>query len=302
MLPFEIAAALISVLAALAAMVTAFARPLRQPQARPVALSPFAAGPATSGAAPAPAPAPAPTPAQGRIDAGCRTLQLGIDEITGACTEMVSQARAQNDLLARARARLEEDTGATRSSSIRHGLDAGEETRAALHHIATETQDLAAIAAQIEALAYQTNLLALNAGVEAARAGDAGQGFAQVAGEARSLAQRSAEAAREIKARLTGNGERIASQARSLAGLVETLAKAGASQAETFADLASLLVDPEPAQPAPPSSPLQADKTLPFGLQADSLMEQLGRFRLDKPAPDPALAVRPRRNEDWSEF
>ncbi|MBB3228552.1 methyl-accepting chemotaxis protein [Luteibacter sp. Sphag1AF] len=79
----------------------------------------------------------------------------------------------------------------------------------AMQRISEASRDIGEIAVLIDEIAFQTNLLALNAAVEAARAGEQGRGFAVVATEVRSLAQRSAKAARDIKSIINETGERV---------------------------------------------------------------------------------------------
>ncbi len=79
----------------------------------------------------------------------------------------------------------------------------------AMDAIEKSSQEIGQIINVIDGIAFQTNLLALNAGVEAARAGDAGRGFAVVANEVRALAQRSADAAKDIKSLITTSSEQV---------------------------------------------------------------------------------------------
>lgn len=92
----------------------------------------------------------------------------------------------------------------------------------AMAAIATSAEEISSIVGLIDGIAFQTNLLALNAGVEAARAGDAGKGFAVVATEVRALAQRSADAARDIRALISTSSNQV-SHGVNLVGQAGTL-------------------------------------------------------------------------------
>jgi len=117
----------------------------------------------------------------------------------------------------------------------------------AMNDIHRSAQEIGKIISVIDGIAFQTNLLALNAGVEAARAGDAGRGFAVVANEVRALAQRSAEAALDIK-KLIGESSAQAERGVDLVGQTgDTFARIVGKVGE-IAELASSIADVARAQ------------------------------------------------------
>jgi methyl-accepting chemotaxis protein len=93
----------------------------------------------------------------------------------------------------------------------------------AMSQIEASSKQIGQIIGVIDEIAFQTNLLALNAGVEAARAGDAGRGFAVVAQEVRALAQRSADAAREIKTLISNSNDHVEAGVRLVGETGEAL-------------------------------------------------------------------------------
>ena len=121
---------------------------------------------------------------------------------------------AQLNLLAKEAAASTSEAGRAVASARKEAEQSGSVVRqavSAMGEIEASSRGIGNIISVIDEIAFQTNLLALNAGVEAARAGDAGRGFAVVATEVRALAQRSADAAKEIKTLVSTSGAQVGS-------------------------------------------------------------------------------------------
>ncbi|MBO9706980.1 MAG: HAMP domain-containing protein [Caulobacter sp.] len=161
------------------------------------------------------------------------SIGSGSDEIASAADDLSRRSEQQAASLEETAAALDEITatvkrssaGAVEASRVVGSTRADAERSAvvvrgavdAMNEIEKSSQSISQIIGVIDEIAFQTNLLALNAGVEAARAGDAGRGFAVVAQEVRALAQRSADAAKEIKTLISTSSTQV-SQGVSMVG------------------------------------------------------------------------------------
>ncbi len=145
--------------------------------------------------------------ASGNSDLSVRTEQQAASlEETAASMEELTSTVKQNADSARQANQLVLSTGEV----AEHGGRAVEEVVATMASISAASARIADIIGVIDGIAFQTNILALNAAVEAARAGEQGRGFAVVASEVRTLAQRSASAAKEIKALISDSVQEVA--------------------------------------------------------------------------------------------
>ena len=129
--------------------------------------------------------------------AALEETSAALDEITAVVKSSSERAQEATHMVGEAKA----DAGRS-ADVVRHAIEA-------MGRIEQASSEISQIISVIDEIAFQTNLLALNAGVEAARAGDAGKGFAVVAMEVRELAQRAANAAKDIKSLITKSGTEV---------------------------------------------------------------------------------------------
>ncbi|MEZ5459988.1 MAG: methyl-accepting chemotaxis protein [Steroidobacteraceae bacterium] len=236
----------------------------------------------------------------GTQDLGQRTEQQAgsLEETASAMEELNGSVRdnAQN-----AGKASELATGAA-TVAERGGTDV-QRVVATMDEIQQNSKRIAEIIAVIDEIAFQTNLLALNAAVEAARAGEQGRGFAVVAGEVGALAQRSAQAAREIKGliqtsvqNVEGGAQQVNSAGRTMAEIVARVREVS----ELIQDIARATQEQSIGLSNVNDSMLDVDKTtqqnaalveqstaaaISLRSQAAKLVEGVSQFQLDGDAP-----------------
>ena len=224
-----------------------------------------------------------------------------LEEISASLNELASQTRLNAENAGQANA-----LSAEARQSAESGNRQMQEMVTAMAEINSAGQSIAKIIKSIDEIAFQTNLLALNAAVEAARAGQYGKGFAVVAEEVRTLAARSAKAAKEtaeliesavekaargagIADRTAASLERIVGDVSRVSDLVSEIAVASREQAEGISQINQGLGQIEQVtQQNTASAEECAAASEELSSQAEQLRQMLGRFTLRRSLPEPS--------------
>jgi methyl-accepting chemotaxis protein len=262
------------------------------------------------------------------VAANTAGIRSGTGEITQASDDLSRRTEQQAASLEETAAALDQITATVRKTAqganearevvsaaktdAEHSGAVVKDAVAAMSEIESSSRQISQIIGVIDEIAFQTNLLALNAGVEAARAGDAGKGFAVVASEVRALAQRSAEAAKEIKALISsssqqvGRGvnlvgetgqalERIVAQVTQINGVVAEIAASAQEQAVGLAQVNTAVnqMDQVTQQNAAMVEQSTAASHA-LAQETEELSRLIGRFEVGEPARVEQIRGRPR--------
>jgi methyl-accepting chemotaxis protein len=246
--------------------------------------------------------------AQGNVDLSQRTEEQAstleetassMEELTSSVTQNADHARQASELAVGA------------SNVARKGGEVVGQVVRTMSGITESSRKISEIIGVIDGIAFQTNILALNAAVEAARAGDQGRGFAVVAAEVRTLAQRSAGAAKEIKALIGGSVEQVEAGSRlveaagstmndivvavrKVSDLIGEIAAASHEQSSGIEQVNTAVTQMDQVVQQNASLVEEATAaTESMKQQATALLDMVTRFRLDGTAAPTVIAPAP---------
>lgn len=216
-----------------------------------------------------------------------------LDEITTTVQQTASRAQEADEAVAQAKDDAERNEQKVQEAIV------------VMDQISKSSSDISSITNVIDEIAFQTNLLALNAGVEAARAGEAGRGFAVVASEVRALAQRAADAAREINQLISNSRQHVESGVTLVASVGTSLNEISGRIAEANASVQSIrtatqeqssaLIEVNSAiaeiESVTQSNAAMGEESSALSLtlksEAESLAETVDKFRNTSETPEP---------------
>jgi len=262
--------------------------------------------------------------AAGSINSGAGDIRQASDDLSQRTEQQAASleetAAAMDEITATVRstaARAVSANGAVRAArdEAQHSGDVVRDAVTAMDGIERTSSEISEIISVIDGIAFQTNLLALNAGVEAARAGEAGRGFAVVASEVRALAQRSAEAAKDVKTRITASSEQVGAGVRlvgetgkalhriiariaEIDGLVAEIAASAEQQATGLQQVNTAVGEMDGVTQQNAAMVEEATAAArSLASEADGMARQIARFRTGDTAPAAAAAVPRLRHE-----